>query len=176
MADQGLPQPGRFVTNALVTLYQDRITQLIADLGRNVTFTLTPHELNCPNCGFDYTLNRSNNIYTSNASGVNFNKSFPTGTRCPVCQGKGKLEFSRTAIHKCLIGFGPAPEEFDYRLYGLIPTQVIRLKNRSNIIEDLEKSQFAIIDGYECEKIAIPRKSGLRDIAFINSYWKRRNT
>jgi len=176
MPDQGLPQPGRFVTNALVTLYQDRITQLIADLGRNVIFTLPPHEVDCPNCGWDYVQNRSNNIYTANVSGVNFDKSFPTGTRCPVCQGRGKLEFSRTATHKCLIGFSPPPEEFDYTAYGLTPTQVIRLKNRSTIVEDLEKATFATIDGYECERIVIPRKSGLRDIAFVTSYWKRRNS
>jgi hypothetical protein len=175
MADQGLPQPGRFVTNALVTLYQDRITQLISDLGRNVVFTLTPQEVDCPNCGWDYAQNRSNSIYTSNASGDAYNKSFPTGTRCPVCFGKGKLIFPRTATHKCLIGF-PDPDEFDYAAFGLKPTQVIRLKNRNTVEEDLEKAQYALIDGFECEKLGIPKRSGLRDIAFVSSYWKRRNT
>lgn len=176
MAEQRLPTPGRFVTDALVTLFQARIKQLIADLGRDVTFVLTPHHIDCPNCGWDYALNRSNNIYTSNASGVNFNKSFPTGQRCPVCRGRGKIEFTRSAVHKCLIGFSPAPEEFDYETYGVVPSQVIRLKNALTVIEDLDASQFATIDGFECEKITIPRKTGLRDLAFVVSYWKRRNT
>jgi hypothetical protein len=176
MADQGLPDPGRFITDALVALYQSRIMNLIADGGRDVTFTLTPQHINCPNCGWDYTQNRSNNTYTPNASGVNYNKSFATGTRCPVCHGRGKLEIPRTTIHKCLIGFAPAPEEFDPTPYGLVPSQVIRLKNAISIIEDLEQAQYAIIDGFECEKITIPRKTGLRDIAFVQTYWKRRNT
>jgi len=145
-------------------------------LGRNVQFILTPHEVNCPNCGWDYTQNRSNNIYTSNASGDTYNKAFPTGTRCPVCGGKGKLQFARTATHKCLIGFGPPPEEFDYEAYGVKPNDVIRLKNSITVIDDLNQAQYIVIDGFECEKITIPRKSGLRDIAFVTSYWKRRNT
>jgi rubredoxin len=176
MADQGLPPAGRFVGNPLVNLYQNRIKQLISDLGRDVTFTLTPHEINCPNCGWDYTQGRSNNIYTANASGATYNKTFPTGGRCPVCQGKGKLQFTRTVVYKCLIGFGPAPEEFDYQAYGLVPDQVIRLKNALAIFDDINNAQFITIDGFECEKITIPRKSGLRDLAFITSYWKRRNT
>ena len=176
MADQGLPSPGRFITDALVNLYQSRIQNLISDGGRNVTFTLTPYEVNCPNCGWDYTMQRSNSIYTSNASGVAYNKTFPTGTRCPVCHGRGKVVFKRTAVHKCLIGFGPPPEEFDYEAFGLIPTQVFRLKNAISIIDDLDAAQFATIDGYDCEKIAFTRKTGLRDIAFVQTYWKRRNT
>lgn len=175
MADQGLPQPGRFVTNALVNLYQDRITQLIADLGRNVIFTLTPHIVNCPNCGWDYAQNRSNNIYTPNSSGSTYDKSFPTGTRCPVCFGKGQLEFPRTVTHKALVGF-PDPDEFDYEAFGLLPTQVIRLKNRITVETDLDQAQYATIDGFECEIVGKPKKSGLRDIAFISSFWKRRNT
>ena len=176
MADQGLPSPGRFITDALVNLYQSRIQNLISDGGRNVTFTLIPHEVNCPNCGWDYTTNRSNNIYTSNASGVAYNKIFPTGQRCPVCQGRGKIVFKRTVTHKCLIGFGPPPEEFNYEAFGLVPTQVFRLKNAISIIDDLDAAQFATIDGYDCEKIAFTRKTGLRDIAFVQTYWKRRNT
>lgn len=176
MADQRLPSAGRFVSDALVTLFQDRIKQLIADLGRDVIFILPAHQLDCPNCGFDFANNRSNNIYTSNASGVSFNKSFSAGHRCPVCQGTGKLEFSRQVTHKALVGFQPAPEEFDYEFYGLQPSQVLRTKNALSILQDIELSQFAIIDGFECEKITTPRKTGLRDLAFIVAYWKRRNT
>ena len=176
MAEQRLPPAGRFVGDPLVNLFQNRIKQLISDLGRNVTFTVTPQHINCPNCGWDYTHSRSNNIYTSNASGDNYNKSFPTGTRCPVCNGAGKLKIKRTIVHKCLIGFGPPPEEFNYETYGLVPTAVIRLKNALSILPDLEQAQFAVIDGFECEKIAVPRKTGLRDLAFTVTYWKRRNT
>ena len=107
MPDQNLPPAGRFVGDALVNLFQDRIKQLIADLGRNVTFVLNPQQVDCPNCGFDFTNNRSNNVHTPNASGASFNKSFTTGQRCPVCQGRGKLEFPRQIVHKCLVGFQP---------------------------------------------------------------------
>lgn len=176
MADQGLPQPGRFITDGLVNLFQDRISQLIADLGRDVTLVLTPIQVDCPNCGFDFVNNRSNNVYTSNASGVSFNKSFPTGQKCPVCQGKGRLEFSRSIVQQSLVGFGPAPEEFNYEEFGLTPDQVMRTKNKLNILEDLMAAQYAIIDGFECERITIPRKTGLRDLAFVVTYWKRRNS
>lgn len=176
MVSQGLPPAGRFVNDALVDLFQDRIRQLIADLGRTVTFILTPHQVNCPNCGWDFTQSRSNNIYTVNASGVTLNKSFPQGQRCPVCKGRGKLEFQRSVDYKSLIGFGPPPEEFDYESFGLKPTEVIRLKNGLGIITDLDLAQFAKIDDIEYEKIAFPRKTGLRDLAFAVTYWKRRNT
>lgn len=176
MADQNLPPAGRFVGDALVFLFQDRIKQLIADLGREVVFTLPPHLLDCPNCGLDFVNSRSNNIYTPNASGANLNKSFPAGHKCPVCQGKGKLEYARTATHKSLVGFGPAPEEFNYQEYGLTPDQVLRTKNTLSVLIDVELAQYANIDGFECEKIAPPRKTGLRDLAFIVTYWKRRNS
>ncbi len=176
MADQGLPSAGRFITDALVNLYQSRIKNLISDGGRNVIFTLTPLERDCPNCGWDYTQHRSNNIYTVNTSGVTMNKSFPDGQRCPVCHGRGKLVFQRTATYKSLVGFAPPPEEFDYEAFGLVPTQVFRLKNAIAIVEDLDKAQYAKIDGYECEKIAFARRTGLRDIAFVQTYWKRRHT
>ena len=173
---QGLPPPGRFVGDPLVNLFQDRIKQLIADLGRTITLILPPQQVDCPNCGFDFVNQRSNNIYTPNASGDSLNKSFPAGQRCPVCQGKGRLEFSRTVDYKSLVGFGPAPEEFNYTEYGLTPDQVLRTKNALSIFNDINMAQYAIIDGFECEKITIPRKTGLRDLAFIVTYWKRRNT
>lgn len=176
MADQGLPPPGRFVNDALVNLFQDRIEQLISDLGRNVRFILPPQQVDCPNCGFDYSAGRSNGIYTANASGSSLNKSFPAGHRCPVCQGKGKLEFSREITHKSLIGFGPSPEEFKYEEYGLTPDQVLRTKNAIAVLPDIQLAQYAIIDGFECEKITIVRKTGLRDLAFLVTFWKRRNT
>ena len=176
MSEQRLPPQGRFVNDALVLLFQSRIEQLISDLGRDITLTLPPLLLDCPNCGFDFIQQRSNNIYTSNASGDGLNKSFPTGQRCPVCRGRGKLEYPRQIVHKALIGFGPAPEEFNYELYGLTPDQVLRTKTTLVTLEDFNLSQFAIIDGFECEKIAIPRKTGLRDLAFLVQYWKRRNS
>jgi hypothetical protein len=176
MADQGLPGAGRFVTSAHKTLFANRIRQIISDLGRTVTFVLTPLQINCPNCGWDYTQNRSNNIYTSNASGVTLNKSFTQGTRCPVCKGKGKLEFQRTVDQTSLIGFGPPPEEFDYEKYGAKPTEVVRLKNAIAIALDIDQAQYAKIDGAEYEKIAFPRQTGLGTLAFLTTYWKRRNT
>ena len=176
MADQGLPLPGRFVTDGLVNLFQDRIRQLISDLGRDVTLILTPLTLPCPNCGFDYLQQRSNGIYTPNASGASYDKAFAQGQKCPVCQGKGRLEFQRTITQQSLIGFGPPPEEFNYEAYGLVPTQVVRTKNAIAVLSDLDAAQYAIIDGFECEKIVIPRKTGLRDLAFIVTYWKRRNS
>jgi hypothetical protein len=176
MTEQRLPPPGRFVNDALVQLFQSRIEQLISDLGRDITLTLPPLRLDCPNCGWDFVQQRSNNIHTPNASGAGLNKSFPNGQRCPVCNGAGKLDFSRQIIHKALIGFGPAPEEFNYELWGLTPADVIRTKTKLVTQPDFDLSQFAIIDGFECEKITIPRKTGLRDLAFLVSYWKRRNS
>lgn len=176
MPDQNLPPAGRFVGNQLVNLFQDRIKQLIADLGRDVKFILPPQLVDCPNCGYDYANQRSNNVHTPNASGDSLNKSFTTGQRCPVCQGRGKLSFSRSATHKSLVGFQPAPEELNYEEYGVKPDQVVRTKNTLSVLPDIELADFAIIDGFECEKITLPRKTGLRDLAFVVTYWKRRNT
>lgn len=176
MADQNLPTGGRFVTDAHVSIFTDRIKQIIADLGRNVTYVLTPQELDCPNCGFDYIAGRSSNIYTSNASGVSLNKEFPPGQKCPVCQGRGRLSFPRTVVQKSLVGFAPPPEEIDLQPYGLKPEDVVRTKNAISIQADVNAAQYAIIDGAEYEKLTIPRKTGLRDLGFLLTYWKRRNS
>jgi hypothetical protein len=176
MVDQNLPTGGRFVTDAHVSIFKDRIAQIIADLGRNVTYVLTPQVLDCPNCGFDYMAGRSNNIYTSNASGVSLNKDFPPGQKCPVCQGIGKLQFPRSVVQKSLIGFAPPPEEFSYEVYGLKPEDVARTKNAIAIKQDIELAQYAIIDGAEYEKITFPRKTGLRDLGFLLTYWKKRHS
>lgn len=176
MGDQNLPTPGKFVSDALVQLFQERITQLIADLGRDVVLTMIPQENDCPNCKFDVINQRSSNIYTSNASGASLNKPFADGQRCPVCQGKGKLFFRRTITHKALIGFTPPPEEYIKEKNGLIPTDVKRTKTKLITFNDFEEAQYAEIDGVEYEKLTPPRKTGLRDLAFVLTYWQRRNS
>jgi len=174
--DQNLPNAGLFVNDNLVNVYNSRLKQLISDMGRDIVLTLQPLQVDCPNCGWDFTQGRSNNQYTSNASGDNFNKSFPTGTRCPVCQGVGKLIFQRTYDYKALVGFSPPPEEFNYTEYGITPDQVVRTKTTIETFRNMELAQYAKIQGVEYEKITQPRKTGLRDDLFVLVYWKRRHS
>jgi hypothetical protein len=173
---ENLPAAGAFVDNNLVNLFTDTIEQLMADLGRAITLRLPALTLDCPNCGWDHIHQRSNNIYTANASGTTLNKSFPPGQRCPVCRGAGKLQFKRDTTYTALIGKNPNAEEFDYTAYGLVPDIVVRTKTVGTSFSDMEIAQFAIIDGDEYERVTFPQKTGLRDLNFVKVYWKRRNS
>lgn len=176
MADQNLPTPGAYVDDNLVTLYGDTIDQLISDFGRNVIFYLPPSESGCPNCeqGFDGS---SQGVPASNPFplGSPFNKTFPTGGLCPVCQGTHKILVPVTQTYKSSIQ--RTPKDFEYTQYGIDfdPGNVVKLKNKMVTFEDIKIAEKALIDGDLYTRIRYPIKTGLRDLRYVQSFWMRIN-
>jgi hypothetical protein len=176
-ASQNLPTAGVYVDDTLVDLFQTTIRQLIADFGRDVKFFLPASTSGCPNCeqGFDGSsqgVSQSSNPYPA---GSPFNVSFPTGGICPVCKGSHQIKIENSVTHKSLIS--RSPKDFEYTQYGkdFDPRNVIKLKNTIEVFEELRRSGKALIDGEMYTVIGEPVKTGLRDLAFMQSFWMRQN-
>jgi hypothetical protein len=176
-ASQNLPAPGEYVDDTLVDLFKTTIRQLISDFGRNVKFFLPASTSGCPNCekGFDGSsqgVTQGSNPYPA---GSPFNVAFPTGGICPVCKGTHEIKVPNDVTHKSLIA--RAPKDFEYTQYGkdFDPRNVIKLKNTIEVFEELKRAGKALIDGDMYTVIGEPIKTGLRDLAFMQSFWMRQN-
>jgi hypothetical protein len=173
MGDQNLPSPGLFIDDNLVTLYGETIDQIISDLGRDVTFYLPPSESGCPNCepGFDGSSQGVTQSPNPFPLGSPFNKSFPTGGFCPVCNGTHKILVPVVRTYQSSIQRNP--KDFDYEQYGIDfqTANVMKLKNRLTIFEDVKNAEKVLIDGDIYVPIRHPIKTGLRDLRYVQSWW-----
>lgn len=61
----------------------------------------------CPNCGYDRLLNKSNGIYNAGHQDreATQNRRFQTGQQCPVCGGLGKIP--RFTESLCIVNWQP---------------------------------------------------------------------
>ncbi len=173
--DQGLPTPGAFVDDALVTLYGETIDQLISDFGRVVKFFAPPQESGCPNCekGFDGSSQGVSQASNPFPVGSPFNRSFPAGGLCPVCNGTHVIPTQQTCDLKSSIQ--RAPKDFEYTQYGkdFDPGNVVKLKNKLVAFELIKTAKKAIIDGDTYTPMRYPVKTGLRDLRYVQSWWMR---
>ena len=172
MANQALPNPGRYVDNSLVDLYGTTIDQLLADLGRNVTFYLPPTASGCPNCKIGFDSSSQGTAPGSNPfTGDPYNRPFPAGGVCPVCHGTHQILTVNTETYKMLIQ--REPKDIDYEQYGkdVNKKNVYSLKCKVIVFEDIVRAEKAKIDGAMCVKIRDPVKTGLRDIRYCKSWW-----
>lgn len=78
-------------------LAADAIDDLIDQLGKEVTLTYPSVTIDCPNCVFDPTTQRSAGIYKPGGP-----RPFNRGTICPVCRGTGRLANQVTGKVKLL--------------------------------------------------------------------------
>lgn len=175
MADQGLPTPGAFVDDDLVNLYGTTIDQLIADFGREITLFLPPSASGCPNCkqgfgGESQGVPSASNPYPV---GSPFNKSFPTGGLCPVCKGTHKIETPNTQVYK--VSIQRTPKDLNYTQFGIDfdPRNVVKTKSKLVTFEDFRIAEKAEIDGAMYKRIREPVKTGLRDLRYVQCWWKR---
>ena len=117
MANQNLPVAGKYVDDSLVTLYGTTIDQLIADMGRNITLYLPPTASGCPNCKIGFDGSSQGTTDGSNPfTGEPYNRPFPTGGLCPVCQGTHQILTTNTATYKVLIQ--REPKDLNWQQYG----------------------------------------------------------
>lgn len=177
MGQENLPTRGKFVNDTLVNLYQSSINQLISDIGRTITLFLPPSASGCPNCliGFDGS---SQGIYdSSNPFVLNgpLHKPFPDGGICPVCRGTHQILTSVTSTYTALIT--TKPKDLDFTAIGeeIDPNTVVRTKTQIVAFEDIKIAEKSIIDGDTYVRITYPRKRGIRDLAYVATFWQRIN-
>ena len=175
MADQNLPTPGAYVDDALVLLYGTTIDQLIADFGREITLYLPPTTSGCPNCKMGFGEESQGVPESSNPYPVGspFNKPFATGGLCPVCQGTHKIETPNSVVYKASIQ--RTPKDLEYAQYGVEfdPRNVVKTKTKLATFEDFKIATKALIDGDMYVRIREPVKTGLRDLRYVQCWWKR---
>ncbi|RKY43062.1 MAG: hypothetical protein DRP85_00775 [Candidatus Makaraimicrobium thalassicum] len=175
--DSILPDPGKYLTNNLKELYADAISQLISDLGREVTLHLPPIESGCPNCKYLSVGGRGLYKYNSSNpfSGPPYNVPFADGQRCPVCRGTHIIHIPRQSTwHATIV---KRPRDYDYEFYGVSPENVVLTKFLVEAWDDVNNCIRATIDGLDYERLSEPVKIGLgnnpEDLKFINVFWKR---
>jgi uncharacterized protein YbaR (Trm112 family) len=129
------------VSQKLIDIYQEKITQIIDELGKNVVLVLPEKEEDCPNCLYDGVNKRSKNIYDStntNALNSGLNIPFVTGQICPVCSGRGKLKYSnnkKTII--CSVAWNPKEYEMVDGLPVKLPANVCKCKTKAEYYNDI---------------------------------------
>ncbi|MHA2341935.1 MAG: hypothetical protein ACXADW_08650 [Candidatus Hodarchaeales archaeon] len=175
MGNESLPTPGQFVTNELVNLYGTTIDQIIADFGRTMTIYLPPSTSGCPNCDKGFDGSSQGIVQTSNVFPVGspFNRPFPQGGVCPVCQGTHKIEIPRTAQYTFTIL--RAPKDFNYTQYGkdIEPANVVQTKTVLASFNDVKNAIKVLIDGDLYNPLRYPLKTGLRDLRYVKMWWLR---
>jgi len=175
MGIENLPIPGTFVDDNIVNLYKSTINALISDMGRKVTLYLPPVGSGCPNCkmGFDGSSQGLYNFINPFTLGGAFNKPFPQGGICSVCKGTHEIKTAKTSIYTALISRDP--EELDFKAFGknFDRNNVYRTKMQIVAFEDLKIAEKALIDGLLCVPIRTPMKRGIRDLAFVQAWWRQ---
>jgi hypothetical protein len=175
--DAILPVPGRYLTANLKEQYVTAISQIISDMGREVTIHLQPTESGCPNCTYISIGGRSRNTYnSSNPYGAGpYNQPFPDNVRCPVCKGQHVIKTAHTAVWRATVVV--KPDEYEQTEGGPLPENVVLTKFRIEAWDDVKNAIRATIDGLDYDRLSEPYKRGMGnevdDLKFIECFWKR---
>ncbi len=174
MPDKNLPTPGLFVTDGLKDLFNSSINQLRADLGRVLTVFFEPTASGCPNC-FAGPDGSSNGVYdvANPFPAGQFNKTFPDGATCPVCQGSHKILTQQSATYQVLRKWNP--ENFDATQYGAVPANVVRTKTDIAARTDFKRAVKAELEGETLVRIVDPIPAGLAPPQFVVAFWKKQD-
>lgn len=91
------------------------------------------------------------------------------------CQGTHQILTEQTVSYTALIQRDP--EDFDFTQAGIDVDRrnIYRTKTQLVAFEDIKNSSKALIEGDVCERIRDPVKTGLRDLAYVQAWWKKVN-
>lgn len=171
---ESLPSSPLYVTSSLRSLFKSTLEQLMTDLGQTVTLYMPSTPSGCPNCkdSFDGgSLGEYDNANPFTAGGQ-YNKQFPTGGICPVCQNTNKIWLSpKTVNYTALIT--RRPKDIDYDEIGASPEHVFKTKTVGTSYEDIFGAEKAKIETFMCVRLQEPIKTGLKDRNFVQAYWKK---
>lgn len=172
--DENLPLAGLFVDQELKDLFNDSIDQLMVDLNVDVQLYFEPTASGCPNCGIapDKTSNGKYNSSNAFLAGQ-FNRPFPVGGKCPVCQGSHKIFTEQTIKYHALVG--RVGKDLEFRQTGIDPTNVVRTKTKRLSFNDVKRAKKALIEGEIFVRLRDPVRTGLAPAQFVKTYWKKQD-
>ena len=153
------------------------------DTLRDIIVYGPPVEYDCPNCHYNPSTSTSTGKYDTSfvtpvvVNGTTINpKSFTRG-RCPVCRGKGKIEFDNKKLVRGYVRWDPPSDskgEFDALPIGTEGHNIVMFRTDPCYYEFIRDSIYSEIDGVRCELYRPPsvRKIGREDLfvlAFFSS-------
>lgn len=172
---EDLPNPGELVSDEVKQIFEDRMDELLVDLGRTITLKLKPSISDCPNCGYNSTLERSNRIYnTSNPNALGaLNKPFLDGQRCPVCNDAGVLKETNEVDYTATISKTPKEHEVLQAGIGRMNPNMVKTNTVIGSYDDIKNCQLAKIDGLYYKPIGEAIKTGLQELIRVKQFWER---
>jgi len=170
---ESLPSAGRLISDTLKQTFEDRMDELLVDLGRKITLHLEPTIEDCPNCGFSSILKRSNNIYNSsnpNALGP-LHKVFSDGQNCPVCGSRGVLKTPRSVEYTATIKKTFRDDQISSS-WASIKNKLAKTNTVIDSYKDIIDCSHATIDEKMYKRLGDPVKTGLQSFIRVKCFWE----
>ncbi len=171
MGESGLPSPGGALDSDTVAQFNSTWRQLMVDNNKSVRVFFEPTGSGCPNCFID-ARGKSNGIYTGGSNTFplgQFNKPFPTGTVCRVCQGShqiyvddGSETYTALLVH--------SPKDIDFTPVNE-NTNIIKTTTLSCSFHDMGRANYAIIEGSRMVRLKDPVRRGFDPPQFVHTVW-----
>lgn len=160
-------------------IFDDAISSLLKENALSIPCMIkygVSNPVLCENCIFDAVSNRSSNVY--NNSGPS---PFPQYSICPVCNGKGMLEYDSTEIvhlgvifdSKYFINWNSKTINIpDGAVQTICRIELLpKIKNANSIIFDTTLSEYG---NYEYIRDGEPNPCGLGRNSFMTTMWKKK--
>ncbi len=174
MSESSLPEYGGLIGNDVIKQFKTYMDQILVDLGRQIILNMPPSRQDCPNCGYDSIRKRSNNRYNNNNPNPlgPLHKEFADGQRCPVCNGQGILNTTRSVNYTAAISKTIKEREIEDHDIGTFNPNMVKTTTILSSFSDILSCVSASIDGQSYKLIGKPIKAGLRDLIRVKAYWE----
>ena len=164
----------RSISDRTKDKYKKAVSRLISDLSKTVVVYKQPAKQECFNCYFDSLTNKStgkckwtaveivdkqSEWELSGGTGIRY-KYFIRG-RCPICDGKGYIEFLRKKNIKCIVNWAPRENDIIQTQAGLAGATPVLLKTDPSNIDLFKNCDKVVIDGIDCVISAPPMLRGI---------------
>jgi hypothetical protein len=127
------------ITPKIRQIAQDAIDDLIDQLGKECRLLYPAVTIDCPNCIFDPTTNRSSGRYKTGGP-----RPFPANTICPICRGAGRLPSENSEIVRMLCTWNP--KEFTILPGNIqIPNSYVQTKGYMRDVPKILRSKKMVI-------------------------------
>lgn len=168
---ESLPTAGAFLNADALSQFNGAMDQMIVDNNKPVRVFFDPVGSGCPNCFIDAN-GRSNGVYTGgmNPFGLGqFNKSFPIGTTCPVCQGSHQI-FTEDSSKTYSAMLTHNPEEIKFEPVNE-NTNIIKSVTVACSFSDMRRANYAMIEGERMVRLTNPVHRGFAPANYVHTVW-----
>jgi len=165
--------------------YKRAINNIIKGLGRKVAVYKQPVNSQCPNCYYDkftrsstgkclfsslYDADQRQSEWEADGNTTTMYKYFISG-RCPICNGKGRLEVQRKVWINCLVIWDPESRNFGnqtvYTPAGSEGATIVKLKTDPKHFDLFKNSLKFEVDDITCRISRPPILRGLGNKATL---------